>query len=90
MQYFVYTVRKYKAKTPTYVTRKSKTINRIVLVSAGIELIFFLVAGVVLCSGFGMKIMLTESQNHRMVWVGRELKGHLVPTLLPWVGTPSN
>jgi len=30
-----------------------------VLVSAGIELNFFLVAGVVLCFGFGMKIMLT-------------------------------
>jgi len=31
---------------------------RIVLVLAGTELFFFLVAGVVLCFGFGMKIML--------------------------------
>jgi len=30
----------------------------IVLVSAGIELIFFLVVGIVLCFGFGVKIML--------------------------------
>ena len=29
-----------------------------VLVSAGIELIFFLVAGIVLCFGFSMRIML--------------------------------
>ncbi|GAB0189020.1 centromere protein C [Grus japonensis] len=27
--------------------------------------------------------------NHRMVWVGRDLKDHLVPTPLPWAGTPS-
>jgi len=32
--------------------------NKTVLALAGIELIFFLVAGVVLCFGFGMKIML--------------------------------
>jgi len=30
-----------------------------------------------------------ESQNHRMVWVGRDLKDHLVPTPLPWAETPS-
>ena len=30
----------------------------LVLVSAGIELIFFLVAGIVLCFGFSRKIML--------------------------------
>jgi len=30
----------------------------VVLVLAGIELIFFLVAGVVLCFGYGMKIVL--------------------------------
>ena len=30
----------------------------IVLVSAGIELIFFLVAGTVLCFGFSVRIML--------------------------------
>jgi len=30
---------------------------RCILVSAGIELIFFLIIGVVLCFGFGMKIM---------------------------------
>ena len=28
-------------------------------------------------------------QNHRMVWVGRNLKDHLVPTPLPWAGTPA-
>jgi len=31
----------------------------------------------------------TESQNHRMVWVRRDLIDHLVPTPLPWAGTPS-
>ena len=30
-----------------------------------------------------------ESQNHSMVWVGKDLTDHLVPTLLPWAGTPS-
>ena len=30
-----------------------------------------------------------ESQNHRMVWVGRDLKDHLFPTPLPWAGTSS-
>jgi len=25
----------------------------------------------------------TEPQNHRMVWAGRDLKDHLVPTSLP-------
>ena len=31
----------------------------------------------------------STSQNDRMVWVGRDLKDHLVPTPLPWTGTPS-
>jgi len=30
-----------------------------------------------------------ESQNCRMVWVGRELIDYVVPTSLPWAGTPS-
>ncbi|NXP10241.1 TULP4 protein, partial [Thinocorus orbignyianus] len=30
---------------------------------------------------------LTESQNHRMVRVGRDFKDHPVPTPLPWAGT---
>jgi len=30
---------------------------------------------------------ITESWNHRIVWVGRDLKDHLVPTPLPWAGT---
>jgi len=30
-----------------------------------------------------------ERRNHRMVWVGRDLKGHLVPTPLTWAGTSS-
>jgi len=30
-----------------------------------------------------------ESSNHRMVWVGRDLNDHLVPTPLPWAGTSS-
>jgi len=34
------------------------TISVVVLVSAGIELIFFLVADIVLCFGFRMRIML--------------------------------
>ena len=28
-------------------------------------------------------------QNHRMVWTGRQLVDHLLPTPLPWEGTPS-
>ena len=27
--------------------------------------------------------------DHRMVWIGKDLKDHLVPTPLPWAGTPS-
>lgn len=27
--------------------------------------------------------------NHRLVWVGSDLKDHLFPTFLPWAGTPS-
>jgi len=27
--------------------------------------------------------------NHRMVWVGRDLIDQVVPTPLPWAGTPS-
>lgn len=30
-----------------------------------------------------------ESQTHRMVWVARDLEGHLVPIPLPLAGTPS-
>jgi len=30
------------------------------------------------------------TQNHRMVWVGRDFTDHLVPTPLPWAVTPSN
>lgn len=26
--------------------------------------------------------------NHRMVWLRRDLKDHLIPTPLPWAGTP--
>ena len=33
---------------------------------------------------------LVESYNHQMVWVGRDLKDHLVPTSLPRAGTPSS
>lgn len=32
------------------------------------------------------KIMI-ESQNHKRVWVGKNLKGHLVPASLPWART---
>lgn len=28
-----------------------------------------------------------ESWNHRIVWVGKNLKDHLVPTPQPWTGT---
>lgn len=31
-----------------------------------------------------------ESQNHRMVLVGRNLGDHLIPTPLSWAGTPSS
>jgi len=30
----------------------------------------------------------TRKPYHRMVWVGRDLKDHLVPSPLPWTGTP--
>jgi len=30
-----------------------------------------------------------ESQNHSMFGLGKDLKDHLVPTLLPWAGTSS-
>lgn len=29
------------------------------------------------------------SESHKMVWAGRDTKDHLVPTPLPWAGTPS-
>ena len=32
-------------------------------------------------------IRIIESQNNRMVWVGMDLKYHLVPNPLPWAGT---
>jgi len=41
----------------------AKTVFRLVLVSAGIELIFFLVADIVLCFGFRMRIMLITHQS---------------------------
>ncbi|GAB0187406.1 cAMP-dependent protein kinase inhibitor alpha [Grus japonensis] len=34
--------------------------------------------------------MTQQSQNHRMVWVGRDLKDHLVPPPLLWAGTLSS
>jgi len=33
--------------------------------------------------------IIIASQNHRMVWVGKDLKDHLVPTPLPGAGTSS-
>ena len=33
---------------------------------------------------------LIESQNHRMAWVGRDLKDHEAPTLLPKAGPPTS
>lgn len=32
---------------------------------------------------------MVESQDHRMTWVGRDFKDHLVPTPLPRAGEPS-
>jgi len=29
-----------------------------------------------------------HTENHIMVWVGRDLKDHLLPAPLPWAGTP--
>lgn len=29
-----------------------------------------------------------EPQNHRMAWLGSDLRDNLVPILLPWAGTP--
>jgi len=31
----------------------------------------------------------SSSQNHRIVWARRDFTDHLVPTPLPWAGTPS-
>jgi len=28
--------------------------------------------------------------NHRMAWIGRDLKGHQAPTPLPWAGPPTS
>lgn len=36
-----------------------------------------------------MKRVNLESWNHRVAWVGRDIKGHLLPTSLPWPGTLS-
>jgi len=33
--------------------------------------------------------ILDVSESHRMAWVGRDLKGHQVPTRLPWAGVLS-
>jgi len=30
-----------------------------------------------------------ESQNHKMAWVEKDLKGHLVSTPLLWAGSPT-
>lgn len=30
-----------------------------------------------------------KTQDHRVVWVEKDIKNHLVPTALPWPGTPS-
>lgn len=43
-----------------------------------------------LCGLCPQKKGITESQNYRMIWVGRNFKGHLVPSLLgrdtsPWI-----
>ena len=38
---------------------------------------------------YTLSYKIIESYNHRMVRVGRDLKDHLVPILLPWAGTSS-
>ena len=43
---------------------------------------------VVLCE-VSPVILAEESECHRMVWVGRDLKAHLVPMPLLQAGTPS-
>jgi len=40
-------------------------------------------------SSWWQKPSLSHTQNHRMVWVGRDLKDHAVPAPVPWAGTPS-
>jgi len=45
------------SEVPVFLASILAILQDLVLVSAGVELIFFLVAGVVLCFGFGMKIM---------------------------------
>lgn len=32
---------------------------------------------------------LIESQNHRMIWIGKDVKDHLVPSSLWWAGLPT-
>jgi len=34
-------------------------------------------------------IVISVVQNHRTVWVGKDLGGHPVQTPLPWAGTTS-
>lgn len=32
----------------------------------------------------------TKPQNHRVVWDGRDIQDLLVPTPMPWAGSPSS
>lgn len=32
----------------------------------------------------------TESQNYRVVWIGRDIRDHFIPTHLLWSGTSSS
>lgn len=32
--------------------------------------------------------LISPTLYHRMAWLGRDLKGHLLPALPPWAGTP--
>lgn len=36
---------------------------------------------------FSVTVHVTESQNHGMVWIERDLQRDLVPAILSWAGT---
>jgi len=54
-----------------------------------VKLLYWPLLGLSRLGLFHLSVEFIESYNHRTVWLGRNLKDHLVPTLLPWAGTPS-
>lgn len=49
----------------------------------------FLALFLPVCKSFPLQEQPSIVIDYTMVWVGIDLKDHLVTTLLPWAGTPS-